>query len=97
MLIAGCASDPGEFRPAKGAAEYPPTKDAYRVQEPPYGRDRGRFKGHGLNIAIAFEGLGERSPLVKTADEVDEPRNRRVDYILALEPPALPFGEWKSP
>jgi len=55
------------------------------------------FKGHGLGNAIAFEGLGERSPLVKTGDEVDEPRNRRVDYILALEPPALTFGEWKSP
>jgi outer membrane protein OmpA-like peptidoglycan-associated protein len=55
------------------------------------------FKGHGLGNAIAFEGLGERSPLVKTGDEVDEPRNRRVDYILALEPPALSFGEWKSP
>jgi hypothetical protein len=50
-----------------------------------------------LANTIAFEGLGERSLLVKTADEVDEPRNRRVDYILALEPPALPFGEWKSP
>jgi outer membrane protein OmpA-like peptidoglycan-associated protein len=55
------------------------------------------FKAHGLAIAIAFEGLGERAPLVKTADEVDEARNRRVDYILALEPPALPFGAWKSP
>jgi outer membrane protein OmpA-like peptidoglycan-associated protein len=57
------------------------------------------FKSHGLSIAIAFEGLGERAPLVKTGDEVDEPRNRRVDYILALEPPALPSGDfsWKSP
>jgi outer membrane protein OmpA-like peptidoglycan-associated protein len=57
------------------------------------------FRGHGLRIAIAFEGLGERAPLVKTADEVDEPQNRRVDYILALDPPTLPGGEfsWKSP
>jgi outer membrane protein OmpA-like peptidoglycan-associated protein len=55
------------------------------------------FRSHGLANAIAFAGLGERSLLVKTADEVDEPRNRRVDYILALEPPALPFGEWKTP
>jgi outer membrane protein OmpA-like peptidoglycan-associated protein len=55
------------------------------------------FRAHGLVNAIAFEGLGERSLLVKTADEVDEPRNRRADYILALEPPTLPFGEWKSP
>jgi outer membrane protein OmpA-like peptidoglycan-associated protein len=57
------------------------------------------FKSRGLALAIAYEGLGERSPLVKTPDETDEPRNRRVDYILALEPPALPSAEfsWKSP
>ena len=57
------------------------------------------FKGHGLSIGLAFEGLGERSPVVKTPDETDEARNRRVDYILALEPPALPAAEfgWKAP
>jgi len=59
------------------------------------------FKGHGLgaNVGIAFEGAGETMPLVKTADEVDEERNRRVDYILALEPPALPSSDlsWKAP
>jgi outer membrane protein OmpA-like peptidoglycan-associated protein len=56
------------------------------------------FKGHGIKIAIAYEGLGESVPLVKTADEVDEPRNRRADYILSLEPPRLSSGEiaWKS-
>ena len=26
-------------------------------------------------------------PKVKTRDEVDEPRNRRVDYMLGIEPP----------
>jgi len=57
------------------------------------------FKAHGLTLPIAFEGLGERMPLVKTPDETDEPKNRRVDYILALDPPPLPSGEfsWKSP
>lgn len=57
------------------------------------------FKGRGLKSPIAYEGLGESSPAVKTADEVDEPRNRRVDYILALDPPKLPSGEhsWKVP
>lgn len=57
------------------------------------------FKGRGMKTPIAYEGLGESSPAVKTADEVDEPRNRRVDYILALEPPKLPGGEhsWKTP
>jgi len=59
----------------------------------------GWFKSHGLKNPIAFEGLGKSAPLVKTADQVDEPRNRRVDYILALEPPPLPAGDfsWKTP
>jgi outer membrane protein OmpA-like peptidoglycan-associated protein len=57
------------------------------------------FRSRGLGLAIAFEGLGERSLLVKTPDEVDEARNRRVDYILALDAPALPGADlsWKSP
>lgn len=57
------------------------------------------FKARGLAIPIAYEGLGERAPLVKTPDETDEPRNRRVDYILALDAPALASTElsWKTP
>jgi outer membrane protein OmpA-like peptidoglycan-associated protein len=56
------------------------------------------FKGRGLAAPIAYEGTGKAGLLVKTADQVDEPRNRRVDYILALEPPRL-GGElaWKTP
>jgi outer membrane protein OmpA-like peptidoglycan-associated protein len=57
----------------------------------------GWFKAHGVAMAIAYEGMGESAPLVKTADEVDEPKNRRVDYILALEPPTAKSGTiaWK--
>ncbi len=56
------------------------------------------FKGRGLKVPVAFEGLGESAPLVKTADQTDEPRNRRVDYILSIEPPRLPSSEasWKA-
>lgn len=58
------------------------------------------FRGHGLRIPIAYEGMGEHSPLVKTADETPEAKNRRVDYILSLEPPKLPQGAqgfgWKG-
>lgn len=56
------------------------------------------FKGRGLSLPIAYEGLGESAPLVPTADEVNEPRNRRVDYILSVEPPKLPSSEasWKT-
>jgi outer membrane protein OmpA-like peptidoglycan-associated protein len=57
------------------------------------------FKGRGLGLPIAFEGLGKAGLLVKTPDQVDEPRNRRVDYILALEPPRLGGADiaWKVP
>jgi outer membrane protein OmpA-like peptidoglycan-associated protein len=57
------------------------------------------FKGRGLSVPIAYEGMGKSVLLVKTADQVDEPRNRRVDYILALEPPRLGGADiaWKVP
>src|SRR6185295_20365096 len=56
------------------------------------------FRRRGLKIPIAFEGFGESVLLVKTADEVDEPRNRRVDYILSVEEPTMKTGvrpAWK--
>jgi outer membrane protein OmpA-like peptidoglycan-associated protein len=57
------------------------------------------FKGRGLGIPIAYEGMGETVLLVKTADNVDEPRNRRVDYILALDAPRVGGADvaWKTP
>lgn len=56
------------------------------------------FVKNGLTIPVAFEGFGESAPLVETKDEVDEPRNRRVDYILSVEPPVSKKGRvaaWK--
>lgn len=47
------------------------------------------FRKHGLRIPIAYEGFGEQAPVVATPDETDEPRNRRVDYILGLDEPVL--------
>jgi outer membrane protein OmpA-like peptidoglycan-associated protein len=47
------------------------------------------FRQRGLKIPIAFEGFGETALLVKTADEVDEPRNRRADYILSVDEPVF--------
>jgi outer membrane protein OmpA-like peptidoglycan-associated protein len=47
------------------------------------------FRGRGLRIPVYFEGFGEHAPAVGTPDGTDEPRNRRVDYILAVEEPAL--------
>ena len=47
------------------------------------------FIGRGVRISVAYEGFGESALAVQTADNVDEPRNRRVDYILAIHEPAL--------
>ena len=55
-------------------------------------QDRARsiaswFRKRGVKLPISFEGFGETSPEVKTADNVDEPHNRRVDYVLSDGPP----------
>jgi outer membrane protein OmpA-like peptidoglycan-associated protein len=54
----------------------------------------------GLKLPIFYEGFGEQSPRVATPDETDEPGNRRAEYILAVEPPALsstPFPpQWRK-
>jgi outer membrane protein OmpA-like peptidoglycan-associated protein len=57
----------------------------------------GWFRSHGLKMPIAYEGVGKAGQFVKTADQVDEPKNRRVEYILAVVAPPLPAGElsWK--
>jgi outer membrane protein OmpA-like peptidoglycan-associated protein len=47
------------------------------------------FRQRGLRIPIGYEGFGESALLVKTADQVDEPRNRRADYILSVEEPVF--------
>jgi len=45
----------------------------------------GWFRKNGLRIPIAYEGFGEFALAVATPDNTDEPRNRRVDYILSVE------------
>ena len=50
----------------------------------------GYFRKKGLSIKVSFEGFGEDRPKVQTADETDEPKNRRADYTLSAEaPPSL--------
>jgi outer membrane protein OmpA-like peptidoglycan-associated protein len=50
------------------------------------------FRKRGVRMPIAFEGFGETALAVSTADNVDEPRNRRVDYVLSDEPPRYGGG-----
>ncbi len=53
------------------------------------------FVAQGVGIRVFFEGFGESSLKVKTPDEVDEAQNRRVDYILSVEPPPLVGATWR--
>lgn len=50
------------------------------------------FRAKGVRIPIFTAGLGENGLKVATADEVDEVQNRRADYIVSVEPPALAPG-----
>jgi hypothetical protein len=50
------------------------------------------FQKQGLPLQLHFVGFGERQLRVKTADNVDEVRNRRADYTLALDAPPLIAG-----
>ncbi len=50
------------------------------------------FRQKGFRMPVFFVGYGERSPRVKTGDNVDEARNRRADYTLTLQPPPTISG-----
>lgn len=62
------------------------------------------LRGHGLALPIAYQGFGEEVLRVATPDDTDEPRNRRVDYVLGAGTMAPPFsaayrtaaGDWKN-
>ena len=58
------------------------------------------FRARGLQLPLSYEGFGEDLPKVPTADETDELRNRRVDYVLGAIGASPPVGdrraEWKS-
>ena len=46
-------------------------------------------RGDATDYMAAYEGFGETSLAVKTADSIDEIRNRRADYVLSDGPPTL--------
>jgi len=57
------------------------------------------FRKKGVALPVAYAGFGEWSLLISTADQVDEPRNRRADYILSDDEPSIktrgPRPVWK--
>ncbi|MEE8408224.1 MAG: OmpA family protein [Myxococcota bacterium] len=50
------------------------------------------LRERGLNVPVFYAGFGEKHMAVKTEDEVDESRNRRARYILAVMSPET--GDW---
>lgn len=58
------------------------------------------FARKTVRIPIFFRGYGEEALAVDTADNADEPRNRRATYILAAQPPTLSksvsWGRWQA-
>lgn len=58
------------------------------------------FRQRGFEGPVHHQGFGESAPAVSTADETDEPRNRRALYLLAAEVPPisteLPKRDWKT-
>lgn len=52
------------------------------------------FRKKGVRIPVRYEGFGEEALLVTTNDEQDEPKNRRAEYIIAIDDPTtknVPF------
>lgn len=47
------------------------------------------FRDAGVRIPILYDGVGEEALLVSTPDETPEPRNRRAEYIVAIEDPVV--------
>jgi outer membrane protein OmpA-like peptidoglycan-associated protein len=55
------------------------------------------FRQKGFGMPIFYAGFGQRQLRVKTDDNVEESRNRRADYTLALRvPPVLPNISWQK-
>ena len=53
------------------------------------------FRKKGVKLPIFFEGFGEEALLVSTKDEQDELKNRRAEYIIAIDDPTtknVPFA-----
>jgi len=57
------------------------------------------FRKKGVKIPIMYRGYGEEALSVRTADNVDEPKNRRALYMLGNQPPVIArvsWGGWKA-
>lgn len=91
-LIADAVFKYGQFAEVKlfvaGHTDTVGPKDSNRTLSQNRARSiGGYFKKKGIKCPIRYFGFGEEALLVGTADEVDEQRNRRAEYILSVEDP----------
>jgi outer membrane protein OmpA-like peptidoglycan-associated protein len=52
------------------------------------------FRKRGVRVPVLYEGFGEEALAVATKDEQEEPKNRRAEYIIAIDDPTaqnVPF------
>jgi outer membrane protein OmpA-like peptidoglycan-associated protein len=69
------------------------SKDSNIVLSNNRARAIGRwFRKRGVKIPILTAGFGEELLLVQTPDETDEVKNRRAEYIVAVDPPPMKGG-----
>lgn len=56
------------------------------------------FRRRGIKVPIRYAGFGESMLLVDTKDDADEPRNRRAEYIVAIDAPIFKHhqAQWKA-
>lgn len=58
------------------------------------------FKARGMRVPVFYLGFGEEALLVKTPDNTPEPRNRRAEYIISVNPPEADIagfdGHWNA-
>jgi outer membrane protein OmpA-like peptidoglycan-associated protein len=52
------------------------------------------FHDKGLKLPVYYAGFGEDQLKVKTADNTDEARNRRADYVVGVEEPLSGRGKY---
>lgn len=55
----------------------------------------GWFAKRGVALPISYAGFGEEMLAVKTPDETDEAKNRRAEYIVAVDPPPISGRTWQ--
>lgn len=87
IAAVSCASDPAEFRPAKGASDMPAVKEAYRVKSvapecTPLGVVHAEGDGAIDDIAVTAARHGATSYIVRGEDRDERVTTREPDRLV---------------